>query len=197
MINNKADFESYLLADRLANSIEICESVIFKIKRFVSPDYIFIFLKLLRRLEYIKNCKQGIWYKLVYNYYLYFFRKLSLKLSFSIPLNVFGPGLSIPHYGTIIVNPAAKIGRNCRLHVGVNIGSSGGSNLAPKLGDNVYIGPGVILFGDIKITDNVTIAANATVNRSIEVENTIIGGTPAKILKNNTSVWWVKNRLNL
>lgn len=197
MINNKADFESYLLADRLANSIEICGSVIFKIKRFVSPDYIFIFLKLLRRLEYIKNCKQGIWYKLVYNYYLYFFRKLSLKLSFSIPLNVFGSGLSIPHYGTIIVNPAAKIGRNCRLHVGVNIGSSGGSNLAPKLGDNVYIGPGVILFGDIKIADNVTIGANATVNRSIEVENTIIGGTPAKILKYNTSVWWVKNKLNL
>ena len=197
MINNKADFKSYLLADRLANSIEKRGSFIYKIKRFVSPDYIYIFLKLLRRLEYIKNCKQGIWYKLVYNYYLYFFRKLSLKLSFSIPLNVFGPGLSIPHYGTIIVNPAAKIGSNCRLHAGVNIGSSGGSNLAPKLGDNVYIGPGVILFGDIKITDNVTIGANATVNRSIEVENTIIGGTPAKILKNNTSVWWVKNRLNL
>jgi serine O-acetyltransferase len=197
MINSKADFKSYLLADRSANSIEICGSVIFRIKRIISPDYICNFLILLRKLEYIKNCKKSIWYILVYNYYLDFFRKLSLKLSFSIPLNVFGPGLSIPHCGTIIVNPAAKIGENCRPHAGVNIGSSGGSNLAPKIGDNVYIGLGVILFGDIKIADNITIGANAAVNISIEVENTIVGGTPAKILKNNTSVWWVKNRLNL
>lgn len=161
-----------------------------------APDYIFIFLFLLRKLEYIKNCKQNIYGVLVYNYYLYFFRKLSLKLGFSIPLNVFGSGLSIPLYGTIVVNPAARIGRNCRLHTGVNIGASGGSNLAPKIGDNVYLGPGAILFGDIEIADNITIAANATVNRSMDVENNTIGGTLAKILKKDTSVWLVKNRLH-
>jgi serine O-acetyltransferase len=69
--------------------------------------------------------------------------------------------------------------------------------LAPKIGDNVYIGPGAILFGDIIIADNVTIAANATVNANIETPNVTIGGTPAKIIKGNTSVWWLKNRMNL
>ena len=152
---------------------------------------------MLRKLEYIKNSKKGIFNKLIYIYYLYIFRKLSFRLGFSIPLNVFGSGISIPHYGTIVVNPAAQIGKNCRLHVGVNIGSSGGETLAPVIGDNVYIGPGVILFGNIHLQNNVTIAANATVNKSFSKSNITIGGTPAKILKENTSNWWTKNRLEL
>jgi serine O-acetyltransferase len=77
------------------------------------------------------------------------YRRLSLKLGFSIPINVFGPGLSIPHYGTIVVSKFARIGSNCRIHVGVNIGASAGEAKAPQLGHNIYIGPGAILFGDI------------------------------------------------
>lgn len=126
--------------------------------------------------------------------YVYFFFKfkchnLSLKLGFSIPPNVFGPGLSIPHYGTIVVNSKAKIGANCRLHVGVNIGASGGKEKVPQIGDNVYIGPGAILFGDIHIANNVTIGANATVNRNCEQEHVVLAGSPAKIVKENYPSW--------
>ena len=53
----------------------------------------------------------------------YKFRKISVKLGFSIPINVLGSGLSLPHRGNIIVNPQTKIGENCRIHVGVNIGA--------------------------------------------------------------------------
>lgn len=40
---------------------------------------------------------------------------LGEKLGFSIGLNVFGPGLSIAHYGCIVVNSGARIGTNCRI----------------------------------------------------------------------------------
>jgi len=196
MITSKEEFKAYCEADKLANSKQL-DSFKLKIKQLLFPDLTWIFLARLRKTEYVKNCKKGLIGKIEYAYQYYRFRKISLKLGFTIPLNVFGPGLSIPHYGTIVVNSAAKVGKNCRLHVSANIGASGGSATAPTIGDNVYIGPGAIIFGDIQINDNVTIAANATVNKSVAVKNVTVGGTPAEIIKENTSVWWENNRLSL
>jgi len=105
-----------------------------------------------------------------------------MKLGFSIPLNVFGPGLGIAHYGTIVVNGNAKVGANCRIHIAVNIGANGGKE-APQLGDNVYIGPGAKIFGDIRIADHVKIGANAVVNKSFDEEGAVIVGIPAKRVK--------------
>ena len=62
-------------------------------------------------------------------------------------------------------------------------------NGAPIIGNNVYIGPGAILFGDITIADNVSIGANATVNRSFTESNVVIAGTPAEIVKRNVPAW--------
>ena len=117
----------------------------------------------------------------------YKFRKISVKLGFSIPINVFGPGLSLPHRGNIIVNPQTRIGENCRIHVGVNIGAH--HDKAPLIGNNVYIGPGAIIFGDIEIADNVSIGANATVNKSFNEPNVVIAGTPAKVVKTDVESW--------
>jgi len=105
-----------------------------------------------------------------------------LKLGFTIPINVFGPGLSIAHYGTIVVSQHASVGANCRLHAGVNIGASAGQKGAPEIGNNVYIGPGAIIFGNIKIADGVSIGANATVNKSFETNNVVVAGTPARVV---------------
>ena len=117
----------------------------------------------------------------------YEFRKISVKLGFSIPINVFGPGLSLPHRGNIIVNPQTRIGENCRIHVGVNIGAH--HDKAPRIGNNVYIGPGAIIFGDIEIADNVSIGANATVNKSAFQPNSVVAGTPAKVVKTDVESW--------
>lgn len=59
----------------------------------------------------------------------------------------------------------------------------GGGKNVPIIGDNVYIGPGAILFGDIRIGDNVMIGANSTVTKSFEESNIVIAGSPAKIIK--------------
>ena len=120
MIKNKEDYKKYILLDAWANSknnkglIDIIKGVFF-------PDYTWNFIKLLRKAEYHKN-QNGVLNKISYIYYYYKFRRLSLKLGFSIHLNVFGPGISIPHYGTIVVNANAQIGKNCRIHASVNIG---------------------------------------------------------------------------
>jgi serine O-acetyltransferase len=109
------------------------------------------------------------------------YEHLSMKLGFTIPLNVFGPGLSIAHRGTIVVNSGTKVGANCRLHVCVNIGTAANdSNAAPAIGNNVYIGPGVKIFGKITIADDIAIGANAVVNKSFVEPSITIAGIPAR-----------------
>ena len=115
------------------------------------------------------------------------FKKASIKLGFTIPLNVFGPGLSIAHYGTIVVNENAKIGKNCRIHEGVTIGATNGNPKAAHIGDNVFIGSGAKIIGDIKIGNNIAIGANSVVVKDFDENNITIAGSPAKKISENGS----------
>lgn len=179
MIKSKKDLKSFIASDRKANGYSN-KGIKGFLNLYVIND-ISVFLILLRKCEYYKN-KSGLINRVVYLFYKVRFRNKSMKLGFTIPENVFGPGLSLPHYGTIIVNANSKIGANCRLHVCTNIGASGGTALAPNIGDNVYIGPGAKIYGNIVIGSNIAIAANAAVNKSFNEEGVLIGGIPAKII---------------
>lgn len=125
----------------------------------------------------------------------YLLGKQSLKLGFSIPINVFAEGLSIAHYGTIVVNSHAKVGRNCRMQEGVNFGATGGNDLSPTVGDNVFIGTGAKLIGGITIANGVAIAANAVVVKDILEPNTTWGGVPAKKLSDHSSEAFIDPRV--
>ncbi len=182
MIQSKKEYQDYLAQDRKALGIPK-KSIKLWIREILFPDYIYRFQKLLRKVEYTKNCKKGFWGKLRYVWLQFWFKRLSLKLGFSIPLNVFGPGLAIVHYGTIIVNANARVGSNCRIHPSTCIGTSGGTSKAPQIGNNVYIAPGVKIYGDIIIGNNIATAANAAVSSSFTEENVLIGGVPAKKIK--------------
>ena len=98
-----------------------------------------------------------------------------------IPPHTVGFGLRIYHWGNIIINSNAKIGKNLTIYPGVIIGrtSDGG---VPTIGNNVFVGGSAKIFGGIKIGDNCTIAANAVVVKDVP-ENSIVGGVPAKIIK--------------
>ena len=182
MITSKKDLQFYIESDRIAKGISE-KGFKKKIRNIIYPQPIWQFQKLLRKTEYYSNINKNIFQK-VFSYYLeYKYKKLSIKLGYSIPKNVFGPGLAIIHYGTIVVNSKAKVGKNCRIHVCVNIGASGGRPEAPQIGDNVYIGPGAKIYGNIKIPNNTTIAANASVGKTFIEENMLIGGVPAKVIK--------------
>lgn len=146
-----------------------------------SSDKVSLFLFLLRTCEYLSN-KRGF-YQILYTIIKFQKWKVGLRLGFTIPEGVFDCGLQIPHYGTIIVNANAIVGKNCRLHACTNIGASGGSSKAPQIGDNVYIAPGVKIYGDITIASNTTFAANAAVRESILEEGCLVGGVPAKVIK--------------
>lgn len=106
--------------------------------------------------------------------------KRALKLGFTIPINVFDKGLSIAHYGTIVVNDHSKVGQNCRIQECVNLGATGGNSLSPIVGNNVFIGTGAKLIGGITVADGVSIAANAVVVKDILEPNTTWGGVPQK-----------------
>lgn len=113
-------------------------------------------------------------------YWLWKLRRLSYKLGYQIPINVFDKGLTIFHWGSIIVNANAKVGKNCMLQPQITIGQKHDGE-APVIGDNCYIGSGARIIGKIKIGDNVTIAPNAIVTKSFP-SNCVIGGVN-KILK--------------
>ena len=166
MIQSKKDYLIYLEADRIALGVPPFTMVTY-LKELIRRDFIWKFQRLLRKAEYYKNVKSAnsFFGKLVYVFIKIRFKNLSVKLGFSIPENVFGPGLAILHYGTIIVNHRSKIGANCRMHACTNIGESGGVAGAPVIGDNVYIGPGAKIFGAISIANDCAIAANAAVNK--------------------------------
>lgn len=180
MIQSREDYLQYLEADAKALGYEINKPT------FMGGRWhIYRFERLLRKCEYYNNCKTNAIYKPYKIYLKYKYRLLSIKYGFEIPLNSFGKGLSIAHIGPIIVNGNAKIGENCRIHVGVNIGTSAGyGDKAPKLGNNIYIAPGVKIFGKIAVADNIVIGANAVVNKDFLIPNCTIAGVPAKIINN-------------
>lgn len=176
-IKTRNELNYYLIAD----SIALGRKRKNLINRIINPDYILNYQILFRKTEFYSNNKDKLFCKILYYFLAFKLKKLSFKLGFSIPLNRVGPGLTIAHIGPIIINNGTKIGKNCTIHVGVNIGTKAGfSDLAPIIGDNVYIGPGAKLFGKIKIANNCAIGANAVVNKSFENENKAIAGVPAK-----------------
>jgi serine O-acetyltransferase len=181
LINSKQDYFYYLKTDLASNFLANWTLR----KKLNYP--IVNFLRLLRKVEYYTNCKHGFINSICFKFLQYRILQESIRLGFSISPNCFGPGLCIPHIGTIIVHPYARIGKNCRIHAGVNIGTNAGlSPRVPIIGDNVYIGPGAKIFGSIKIGNDVAIGANAVVNKDVP-DNVTVAGAPAKIISNKGS----------
>lgn len=187
MIKSKTDLSYYIEQDRLMNGYPARRGFCEIIKNMFFPNAV-SHLRYLRKLEYFTNV-HTFWGRYLKAYYDLKLRISARKLGYYIGVNSCGPGLSLPHYGTVIISAEAKLGKNCRVHVCVNIGRSAGKKKAPQIGDNVYIGPSCVLFGDIHIANNITIGANATVNKSFEQENVVIAGTPARIVKTDYPSW--------
>ena len=86
--------------------------------------------------------------------------------------------------GTVFYHPKAVIGKNCKIFQGVTIGSkwSGANCLgeAPYIGNNVMIGAGAVILGNIFIGDNAVIGANAVVTHNIPADSLAVG-VPAMI----------------
>jgi serine O-acetyltransferase len=174
MIQSKDDYRFYLEADRLAMGIHRTRPSLFF-------HEVWKFERLLRAVEYYQNCRNTGLYRPYSLFLLHRFHRMSVRMGYHIPPNVFGPGLSIMHWGSLIVSSHARVGENCRVHNNVHIGSAANnSRKVPKIGNNVFIGPGARIFGDIEIADGIAIGANAVVNRSFLEPHITIAGIPAQ-----------------
>ena len=124
---------------------------------------------------------------LFYNLLLFRYRN---KYGFQIyPSTQIGEGFYIGHPGTIVINGKAKIGNNCNITHGVTIGQANRGKLKgyPTLGDQVWMGTGSVIVGNIKIGSNVLIAPNSFVNFDIP-DNSLVLGNPAKIISRENPV---------
>ena len=177
MIQNHKDYKRYLNSD--AHALFSKKPSIFE--KFKNPIWKYQ-KRLLRKCEYFRNTNRFVplYLNIPYLYNKFRLSRMGYKLGYSISENVFDEGLSIAHYGTIIVNPSAKIGKNCRIHADVNIGASIDGK-SPTIGNNAYIGPGAKIFGGIVLGDNIAVGANAVVNKSFP-GNCTVGGIPARII---------------
>lgn len=177
-IESKADLRVFLDAD--LRSLGVLNR-----RNWFLINEIVAFQVRLRRLEYAINCSRN---PITVFLQRFLYRRISIKLGISISPNTIGPGLSIAHRGTIVVNGGAQIGANCRIHTGVNIGTEAGkADAAPVIGENCYIGPGAKIFGPIQIGSNSVIGANAVVNKSFPEGGQTIAGVPAEIISSKSS----------
>lgn len=180
MIKSKEDLKYYIDADlksRFGENYKL--SIINRISAIFIP-YPWKFQILLRKAEFYCNSDKKIIKKILGNIYKIRAYKYGAKCGYSVPINVFGPGLFLAHIGTIVINGGAKFGSNARIQACVNVGAfskfdeNWSENTAPKFGDNIYIGPGAKIFGDIQIGDNVAIGANAVISKSIPGHCTVV-----------------------
>lgn len=102
MIKTRKELAFYLQADRMMNRGSFKCSVKEKLRNVIFPDHIMNYLIHMRKADYYAN-RSGAFYKVMSNYHRLFQRKIGIKLGFSISKDVFGYGLVIPHYGTIVV----------------------------------------------------------------------------------------------
>lgn len=187
MIESKEDYLFFLEADRLALLTNRKRPHFF-------GDEIWKFQRALRKAEFLENCKKDPLNRIAFSYARYVLEKLSIQLGFTIPRNVFGPGLSIAHRGSIVVVSGVKVGENCRIHQGVTIGCDLITSDVPSLGNNIVIGPGAVIVGGITVADGIAIGANSFVNKSFTETNITIAGCPARKVSNKSSInRWIRS----
>lgn len=144
---------------------------------------IYRYLRLLRLVEYHYNNRCRVFHKILYIIYRRRKNIFGRKLGLEICENTFDCGLMIYHPGNIVVNGYSKIGKNCKLHGSNCIGNDGKSIAAPRIGDNVRLGVGAKIIGNVTIADDVTVAAGAVVIESCEIRGAVLAGVPARCVK--------------
>lgn len=98
------------------------------------------------------------------------------------PGAIIGDNLFIDHGMGVIIGETAIIGDNVLIYHGVTLGGTGKDKgkRHPTIGDNVIIGCGAKILGNITIGDNSKIGANAVVVKNVPKSVTVIG-IPGKI----------------
>ena len=93
----------------------------------------------------------------------------------------FGYGILLDHASSFVAGETAVVGDNVSILHEVTLGGSGkeSGDRHPKVGNDVLIGAGAKLLGNIKIGDGVKIGAGSVVVEDVHAHTTVVG-VPAK-----------------
>lgn len=184
MIKDKKQLRFYILADRIINGYPERKTLFETFERVIGGGKVMEYLEVLRKYEYYRNYKKRTAsMKFVkFLYYRWRYDILGLKTGISIAPDTFGYGLSIPHYGSIVVGKN-KIGNFAVIFQDTTI-----SGNEKKIGDFFYLSAGAKITSKVSIGNNVSVAANSVVTKSFG-DNLLIGGVPAKVLKDEYPSW--------
>lgn len=93
-----------------------------------------------------------------------------------------GGGWVLMHGFGVVLNGGAKIGKNCTMYHGVTIGTIDMKTF-PQIGDDVFIGAGAKILGDVKVGNHVKIGAGAIVVNDVPDNCTVVGPKAVTIHK--------------
>jgi serine O-acetyltransferase len=152
---------------------------------YAEKSIIWRFLSLLRYEEYHINTRHRLraaWYK---------FRRVKLgrKVGFNIGPNIVDKGFLMFHVGPVLIN-AESVGQNFVCNTSCALIASGHDCGLPSIGNNVIIGYGSVICGNVTIADGVAIGACSFVNKSVLEPNICVAGSPAKKISSNGSSTW-------
>lgn len=121
-------------------------------------------------------------YKILYKF-------VQIITGIDLPCEVqIGRNFVIDHFGGIVVSGYARFGDDCRIRNGVVVGLQRVEHpCAPVIGNNVDIGTGAKVLGDISIGNNVIIGANAVVITDVP-DDSVAVGVPAVIKPKRVAV---------
>ena len=137
--------------------------------------------------------KALIYYKISHYFYerkhlilaRYISEKAKRKTGIEIhPGATIGKRLFIDHGTGVVIGETAIVGNDVTLFHGVTLGGTGKEKgkRHPTIGNNVFIGSGAKVLGNIIIGNNVKIGANAVILTDVPSNVTIVG-VPGKIVK--------------
>lgn len=95
-----------------------------------------------------------------------------------------GKGFFVDHGMGVVIGETTVIGDNVILYQGVTLGGTGlqKGKRHPTIGNNVVIGCGAKVLGNITVGDNAYIGANAVVVRDVPPNSTIVG-VPGRVTR--------------
>ena len=97
-----------------------------------------------------------------------------------------GDGILIDHGSGVVIGETAELGDRITIYHGTTLGGTGKEKgkRHPTVGDNVVIGAGSKVLGNIKIGSNSKIGANSVVLDDVPEGATVVG-IPGKVVKIN------------
>ena len=104
---------------------------------------------------------------------------------------IIGKNVKLGYWGlSVVIHHNSRIGDNCLIAQNVTIGRNLGDTEVPVIGNDVYIGAGSVVFGEIIIGDNVIIGSNSVVKKDIPSNCTVVGNPMKVINRNRVKKYW-------